>query len=427
MEYELLNKIQSPIDVKRLKINKLDKLSEEVRDKIINTVSNNGGHIASSLGAVEIAVALHYVFTTPLDKLVWDVGHQSYAHKLLTGRFSNFDTLRTKNGISGFTNRFESKHDSFGAGHSSTSISAALGLAEAKKLKNERGKVIAIIGDGSLTSGLAFEGLNNAGALKRDLIVVLNDNEMSISPNVGALSSWFSKKYSGTTISRLRRHVKDLLISAGNPGEDILKILRKGVESTKVLLTPGLLFEGFGFNYVGPIDGNNIKELVDVFKASQKSHEPLLIHTRTVKGKGYKPAEKSPTKFHGIGAFNIETGEIYKSNNKDLSYSDIFGNALVEAAEKNDRVVAITAAMTEGTGLQKFREQFPDRFYDVGITEGHAVVFAAALAAEPPSPKTVVAASLSHSIKLSVTDCAPSLSRSKSGSIKVKIISEPIK
>lgn len=384
----LLENIDSPIDLKELSVDELPQLAEEVRELIIDTVSEKGGHLASSLGAVELALCLHYVLDTPRDKVIWDVGHQAYAHKIITGRRAQFPTLRDSGGISGFPRPAESPYDAFGVGHSSTSISAALGMAAARDLSGDDYRVFSVIGDGSLTAGLAFEGLNQAGHLKKDLVVVLNDNEMSISKNVGALSSFLSRKITGRFATRLKQEVESFITSIPRIGDRLMGIAKRAEDSLITLLTPGMLFEGLGFNYVGPIDGHDTDELVSVLRNIKSLKGPVLLHVLTKKGKGYEPAELDPSSFHGLGPFVKETGKLKKKSAR--SYTGVFSSALLEIAEKDDRVVAITAAMPEGTGLAKFAEKYPERFFDVGIAEQHALTFAAGLAKEGFVPVTAI-------------------------------------
>lgn len=373
----MIEDIKSPDTLKKLSIKELTELASELRDIITKAVSHSGGHLASNLGVVELSIALHYVFDTPEDKLIWDVGHQSYAHKLLTGRYKDFSTLRRYKGISGFPKVSESPYDAFGTGHSSTSISAGLGMIEAREKKGEDFKVIAIIGDGAMTSGLAFEGLNHAGHLKRDLIVILNDNEMSISKNVGALSSYLNRILTGDPYQRFKKDTKSLIESIPRVGGHFSKLAQKVEETLKGLFLPGVLFEELGFNYIGPLDGHNIELLIETFKKVKGSNLPTLIHVITKKGKGYEPSEKDPSQFHGIGPFELETGEPLSGG---ITYSDVFGRSILELADMDGRVVAITAAMKDATGLKAFSEKYPERFYDVGIAEGHAVTFAGGLA-----------------------------------------------
>jgi 1-deoxy-D-xylulose-5-phosphate synthase len=384
----LLDKIDSPADLKALAVPELPKLCAEIREEIIEVCSRNGGHLGSSLGAVEIIVAMHYVFSSPEDKLVWDVGHQAYAHKLLTGRRDRFRTIRTEGGLAGFPERAESPHDAFGVGHASTSISAAVGFAEAKRLSGAPGKVVALIGDGAMTGGEAFEGLNQAGYLKRDLIVVLNDNEMSISPNVGAMSEWLSKKFTSRTYNRWRHQVKDFLGKMPR-GADAIEAIRHGITAAKALVSPAVLFEGLGFNYVGPVDGHDVAGLVETFDKLVQFGGPVLLHVMTQKGKGYHAAEQDEaTRGHGLSFFDIETGVVKKTPAK--SWTDLFAEALCDEMDRDERVVAITAAMLEGTGLIRCKEAFPERTYDVGIAEPHAVTFAAGLACEGIRPVVAI-------------------------------------
>lgn len=387
---KLLDSINSPADLRQLEPEMLEQLADEIRRKIIQTVAQTGGHLAPSLGVVELTMAIHYVFDTPRDKLIWDVGHQSYAHKLLTGRQDRFHTLRQYKGISGFPKRAESNYDVVETGHSSTSISYGLGIAAAKDILNDTGRVITVIGDGSMTAGLAFEGLNHAGHVDKNLIVILNDNEMSISPNVGAMSSFLSRKLTGKTMSNLKRHVEERLKALSSVGENILSVLKKSEESFKGFFTPGMLFEALKFEYVGPIQGHQLDDLIDTLKnIRDHSHGPVLVHVLTTKGKGYEPAEKNPGDYHGVGPFDIKTGKPYPSSG-NISFTEVFGSTMCKLGRQNDRLVAITAAMPAGTGLTQFSEQFPDRFFDVGIAEQHAVTFAAGLAMAGMRPVVAV-------------------------------------
>ncbi len=384
-----LSEIKSPQDVKSLKLGELNRLAEELRSTIIERVSRNGGHLASNLGAIEMTIALHYVFNSPEDKIIWDVGHQSYAHKILTGRHERFHTLRKHGGISGFPNRSESPHDPFGTGHSSTSISAALGILEGRDRIGKDFKVIAVIGDGAMTAGLAFEGLNHAGHLKKDLIVLLNDNEMSISKNVGALSSYLTRILSGELFQRFKKETKHLMEIFPRLGEHFSKFAQKTEDTIKYFFLPGMLFEELGFSYVGPVDGHNIEKLIDTFNLIKNNTTPTLIHAVTKKGKGYRFSEDYPSTFHGIGPFEKDTGGT-KKDGKVQSFSSAFGDAVVEIAQNDPRIIAITAAMAEGTGLDKFADSFPERFYDVGIAEPHAVTFAAGLAIQGLKPVVAI-------------------------------------
>jgi 1-deoxy-D-xylulose-5-phosphate synthase len=386
----LLETISSPADLKKLSVEQLPQLAQEIRELIIKTVACTGGHLAPNLGVVELTIALHYCFDSPRDKIIWDVGHQAYTHKILTGRRDIFHSLRQSGGLSGFPKRVESPHDAFDTGHSSTSISAALGMAVGKCLKKERHHVIAVIGDGSMTAGLAFEGLNNAGDLNKDLIVVLNDNEMSISPNVGALASFLSRKLTKRAIVYARRQFENFLKMVPGIGDDLTLWAKKSEESFKSFLTPGMLFEALKFNYLGPVQGHRFDHLLETFNNVKNLTGPVLVHVLTTKGKGYRPAESDPTCFHGCGSFDLQTGEAKKSLSDVPSYTAIFGETMVKLAREDQRLVAITAAMPDGTGLVDFRLHFPERFFDVGICEQHAVTFAAGLAQEGLRPVVAI-------------------------------------
>jgi 1-deoxy-D-xylulose-5-phosphate synthase len=388
---KMLDQIKSTRDVKKLDLEELETLCQEIREEILLTVSKTGGHLASSLGVVELTAVLHYVFDFPRDKVVWDVGHQSYAHKLLTGRRDRFHTLRQYEGISGFPKRDESPYDAFDSGHSGTSISSALGMAEARRLKGEEGRIIAVIGDGSMTAGLAFEGLNQAGHIDQDLIVILNDNEMSISRNVGALSSYLNRLMTGELVNRFRNDMKDFLETLPGIGKSVLRFAKQAEESVKGFLMPGLLFEELGMKYIGPIDGHRLDYLIETFQNIKKLKGPILVHVVTKKGKGYPPAERNPDLFHGVPPFIIETGELRNdSKKKPPTYTEVFGETLCQLAKENKRLVAITAAMQSGTGLEEFSRRFPERFYDIGIAEQHAVTFAAGLALEGMKPVVAI-------------------------------------
>jgi 1-deoxy-D-xylulose-5-phosphate synthase len=386
----LLDTINNPQELKKLPPELLPQLAQEIRETIISTVARTGGHLAPSLGVVELSIALHYVFDCPRDKIVWDVGHQAYAHKLLTGRQDRFHTLRQHGGLSGFPKRGESPYDAFDTGHSSTSISAALGIASARCLKRERHRVIAVIGDGSMTAGIAFEGLNNAGDLNKDLIVVLNDNGMSIAPNVGALSSFFSRKLTRPTMVFLKKQVENLLRALPAIGEEMVSWAKRSEESFKAFFTPGMLFEALKFTYLGPVNGHRLNHLIETFNNVKNLQGPILVHVLTTKGKGYEPAETDPTGFHGLGKFDPDTGEPKKSVSEVPSYTEVFGDTLVRLARQDPKVVAITAAMPDGTGLVDFRQEFPTRFFDVGICEQHAVTFAGGLALEGMRPVATI-------------------------------------
>ena len=386
----LLDSINSPDDLKLLKLEQLPQLAQEIRGEIISTVSKTGGHLASSLGVVELTIALHYVFNAPQDKIIWDVGHQSYAHKLLTGRREQFHTLRQYGGISGFPRREESRYDSFNVGHSSTSISAALGMAEARCLKGEKHKVIAVIGDGSLMAGIALEGLNHAGHIKKDLIVILNDNEMSISPNVGALSAYLSRIITGQFYNRFKKEMVAFMSTIPGIGKSVLKVAKQSEEFLKGLLVPGLLFEELGFRYIGPISGHRFDHLLENLRNVKNLSGPILIHVLTSKGKGYTPAEEDPIKFHGTGPFDITTGKSLSKRSSALTYTQVFAKTLIRLAREDTRIIAITAGMPNGTGLDMFYRELPHKFYDVGIAEQHAITFAAGMAMEGLRPVTAI-------------------------------------
>jgi len=355
----LLDRINSPADLKKLKIEELELLCGEIRKRIIETVSKTGGHLAPSLGVVELTVAVHYVFDAPNDKIIWDVGHQAYAHKLITSRRDRFHTLRTYGGISGFPKRDESPYDTFDTGHSSTSISAGLGIATAKALKGEKNRIISIIGDGSMTAGLAFEGLNQAGETEKDLIVILNDNAMSISPNVGAFSSFLSRTMTGRRFVYVRNELRNFIQSIPGVGENIINLARKSEDSFLTFFTPGMLFEAFKFRYIGPIQGHRVDRLIEALNNTLLLEGPVLVHVLTKKGKGYPPAEKDPAHYHGVGSFEVSTGTPPKDSSKSVpSYTEVFGNAMTELGKKEKRLFAITAAMPEGTGLNKFADVF---------------------------------------------------------------------
>ena len=387
----ILDGINDPADIRRRSLPELLALVEEIRREIVETVAVCGGHLASSLGAVELTLALHYVFNTPKDKIVWDVGHQAYAHKIITGRRDRFCTLRRQGGISGFPKREESIYDVFNVGHSGTSISAATGMAEARSLQKQSHKVIAVIGDGSMTSGLAFEGLNWAGYRKEDLIIILNDNEMSISPNVGALSAYMNGMMTGETARKVRTEIKSFLKSTPVIGEQMLRFVRQVEESLKGFLLPGALFEDLGFTYVGPIDGHRLNYLIRTLENVRELQGPVLLHVLTKKGRGYRFAELEPQRFHGTPPFCIETGKVLSDGDgAPPTYTRVFGETMVELARTNPKIVAITAAMCDGTGLDLFARTFPERFYDVGIAEQHGVTFAAGLAAEGMVPVVAI-------------------------------------
>ncbi len=385
----MLDQINSPKDLKKIPRKDLPKLAQEIRQLIVDVVSKTGGHLASNLGVVELTIALHYVFDVPKDKIIWDVGHQAYTHKLLTGRKDRFHTLRQHGGISGFPKITESPCDAFTTGHSSTSISAALGIASAKRLNQDNSKVIAVIGDGSMTAGLAFEGLNQAGDIHKDMIVILNDNDLSIAPNVGALSSLLSRTFSARYLQDLKKEMGEFLRSLPRIGQDAYHYAKRAEESFKAFVTPGMLFEAFNFDYFGPIKGHRLNHLIDILTNIKNINDPVLLHVTTQKGKGYAPAEKNPVYFHGVGCFQVKTGNKVSCSSAP-SYTDIFGNAMVELAETDSKIIAVTAAMPEGTGLVPFSQKFPDRFFDVGIAEQHGVTFAAGLAVEGMKPVVAI-------------------------------------
>ncbi|HEY8484583.1 MAG TPA: 1-deoxy-D-xylulose-5-phosphate synthase [Longimicrobiales bacterium] len=387
----LLDRIDSPEDLRRLPRSQLPELAREVRERMVDVISRVGGHFAPGLGVVELTIALHYVFDTPRDKLIWDVGHQGYPHKILTGRNAAFPTIRKKGGLSGFLRRDESEYDVFGAGHAATSISAALGIATARDLKGEDYRVVAVVGDGAMTCGLAFEGLNNAGHTDRDLIVVLNDNEMSISRNVGAIHKYLTRMVTNPLYNRVRDELKHLLRAApGTLGDTMGSLAGKFEESVLNMLAPGILFKELGFRYVGPVDGHDLDALVETFENVRRMKGPRLVHVLTRKGKGYPPAERSPVVWHGITPFDKISGELARKRDGLPSYTSVFGRGLVELGARNPSLVVITAAMPEGTGTGRFGEAYPDRFFDVGIAEGHAVTFAAGLATQGIRPVAAI-------------------------------------
>ena len=384
--FPLLETVNDPVDLRRLKENQLQPLSDELREFLIQSVSNTGGHLAAGLGTIELTVALHYVFNTPDDRLVWDVGHQSYPHKILTGRREQMHTLRQKDGLSGFPRRDESPYDTFGVGHSSTSVSAALGMALASQYKNEARDVVAVIGDGALTAGMAFEALNHAGDLDANLLVILNDNDMSISQNVGGLSNHLARVLSGRFYASVRESSKKVLSNIPS----VWELARRTEEHVKGLVVPGTLFEELGFNYIGPIDGHDMDTLVKTLKNLRKLKGPRFLHVVTKKGKGFKPAEDNPCTYHGVGPFHPESGKLEKSAASGPSYTQVFGGWLCDMARLDNRLVGITPAMREGSGLVKFSEEFPERYYDVGIAEQHAVTLAGGLACEGLKPVVAI-------------------------------------
>jgi 1-deoxy-D-xylulose-5-phosphate synthase len=388
--YPYLDRVNVPSDFRSFTIPELRGLADDVREYLIDVVSKTGGHLGAGLGAVELSVALHYVFNTPEDKIIWDVGHQAYPHKILTGRKDRLPTIRQYKGLSGFLKRSESPYDVFGAGHASTGISAAAGIVAARDMMGKTFKVVAIVGDGSMTGGLAYEGMNNAGLLKKDMIVVLNDNNMSIGPNVWAISKYFTEMIANPSYNRFKTNVVELTEKLDQFGDRIRKIASRVEEGIKVIITPGMLFEALGFRYFGPINGHNVAQLVKIFEEVKQYRGPILVHTITQKGKGYEPAEKDEQRLHGVTPFNKVTGQAAKKTDGPPSYTKVFGSALVEIARKNSRVVGITAAMPDGTGLDQLADALPDRFYDVGIAEQHAVTFAAGLATQGCIPVVAI-------------------------------------
>lgn len=390
MEYKYLPRIDSPADLRKLRREELPVVVEELRDYMVTVISKIGGHLASSLGAAELTVALHYTFDTPKDKIVWDIGHQAYGHKILTGRRDRLPTIRQYGGISGFPSREESPYDTFNVAHAGTAISGALGMAVARDLKGEDYNVVAVLGDAGLTVGEELEGINNLGTLQKKVLVVLNDNMMSISPNVGAMAGYLNRIVHGQAYHRLREEVEKLILSVPRLGPRLLRLSKSIVDSAKTVLIPGLVFEELGFEYIGPINGHDIQELLGVLAKVKNNPKPTLVHIVTQKGKGYHIAEQLPVKYHGVTQFDVSTGAFHKAPASAPSYTSVFGKAMCELAEKDARVVAITAAMSEGTGLDEFSKRFPNRFFDVGIAEQHAVTFAVGLACEGMRPVAAI-------------------------------------
>ncbi|MDG5815334.1 1-deoxy-D-xylulose-5-phosphate synthase [Chitinispirillales bacterium ANBcel5] len=387
----ILETINSPSDIQSLPVESLETLAQEIREFLIERVSKTGGHLASSLGVVELTLALHHCYRTPKDKIVWDVGHQAYTHKILTGRREMFHTIRQHEGLSGFPRISESEYDSFSVGHASTSISAALGLAVGRDIHKSDNSVVAVIGDGSLSGGLALEGLNNLGTSSTRMTVVLNDNEMSISKNVGALSRYLTRVITDKRYNKLKSEIWDLLGNLPNVGKGIRNIVRTVDDAVKHVIIPGKLFEDMGLRYIGPVDGHNVSEMLEVFNfVKNETNGPILVHVLTKKGKGYRYAEQDATKYHGISKFSPQTGDVIKNKPTAPSYSSVFGSAMVELGKEREDLVAITAAMPDGTGLNEFRDKYPDRFFDVGIAEGHAVTFAAGLALQGLKPVVAI-------------------------------------
>ena len=386
---KLLDSVDSPQDLKNIPVEKLPELAKEIRDMLLDTISKTGGHLSSNLGVVELTLAMHYVFNSPIDKFVWDVGHQSYVHKLLTGRKSRFDTLRQYDGLCGFTRREESQHDHWNCGHGGTSISAALAFAKARDLKKEKNDVVAVIGDGSLTAGMAFEGLNHTGHIQSNMIVVLNDNEWSISANVGGMSAHLSKIMTGQVMLKIKQEIGQLLLAVPGIGKEITRYAHKIDEAIKGVFIPGRLFEDLGFRYVGPIDGHDVEALIDSFTTVKNLKGPTLMHVITRKGKGYEQAEEKADVWHGAKPFNVSTGEFHKKK-ANPAYTNVFASALIELAKEDEKVVGITAAMPDGTGISKFGKEFPARTFDVGMAEQHGVSFAGALAIEGFRPVAAI-------------------------------------
>lgn len=410
-EYKYLFDIDSPNDLRKLSEDALQQVSSEVREYMIDTITRIGGHFGAGLGVVELTVALHYVFNTPTDKIVWDTGHQGYPHKILTGRRELLHTIRHKGGISGFLKRSESPYDNYGAGHASTSISAALGMAVARDLNQKNHKVIAVIGDGAMTGGLAYEAMNNVGVQKRNMIVILNDNNISIEPNVSAFSNYFNELYASSAVQMVRDNIWNMTKRMDELGDRIRKIASRIEDGVKAIITPGVLFETLGFNYFGPINGNNIYKLVNILKKVKDMSGPIFLHIMTKKGKGYAPAESDDKALHAIGSVDKLTGKTIIKSNPDIiklpKYSDVFGEAMIELCRMNPKIVGITAAMGEGTGLHKIEKDFKDRYFDVGIAEGHAVTFAAGMAAEGIIPVCAIYSSfLQRAYDHLIHDCS---------------------
>ncbi|MGD1045845.1 MAG: 1-deoxy-D-xylulose-5-phosphate synthase [Bacteroidota bacterium] len=409
--YQFLNSINLPEDLRMLDVQELRTVCAEVREYLIDCVSKTGGHLGAGLGAVELTVALHYVFNTPEDKLVWDVGHQAYPHKILTGRKDRMETIRTLGGLSGFLKRTESEFDTFGAGHASTAISAALGIAAARDLEKKNFKVAAIVGDGSMTGGMTYEAMNNAGVLKKDIIVVLNDNQMgslsSLEPSVWSFHNYFTKMLTHPTYNKFKANVWDLTGKLDSFGDRLRMVAKQMEKGIKAVVTPGMLFEALGFRYFGPINGHNVVKLVEIFRQVKDLNGPILIHVITEKGKGYAPAEREVTRLHGVTPFDKITGISPEKNDRPPTYTDIFGKALVEICKQNTKVVGITAAMSDGTGLLQLHEEMPERFFDVGIAEPHAVTFAAGMATEGYVPVVAIYSTfMQRAFDQVVHDCA---------------------
>jgi 1-deoxy-D-xylulose-5-phosphate synthase len=409
--FKFLDDIRYPSDLRKLEVKDLRTVCAELRDYLIDCVSKTGGHFGAGLGAVELAVALHYVFNTPEDKIVWDVGHQAYPHKILTGRKELMHTIRQLGGLSGFLKRSESEYDAFGAGHANTAISAALGMAVARDLAGEKFRVVAVVGDGSMTGGMAYEAMNNAGMLKKDIVVVLNDNQMgslsSLEPRIWSFQNYFMELLTHPTYNKFKANVWDLTGKLDTFGDRLRSIAQQMEKGIKAVVTPGMLFEALGFRYFGPVNGHNIVKLVEIFEHSKSLSGPILIHAITQKGKGYPPAEHEATRLHGVTPFDKITGVSLKKDNEPPSYTEIFGNAIVEICKQNPKVVGITAAMPDGTGLIQLHEQMPERFFDVGIAEQHAVTFAAGMATQGYIPVCAIYSTfLQRAFDQVVHDCA---------------------
>jgi 1-deoxy-D-xylulose-5-phosphate synthase len=388
--YPYLDRVQYPADFRKFSVPELRGLANDVREYLIEMVSRTGGHLGAGLGTVELTVALHHVFNTPVDKLVWDVGHQAYPHKILTGRKDRLGTIRQYRGLSGFLKRSESEYDTFGAGHASTAISAAVGMVAARELNGLDYKVVAVVGDGSMTGGMVYEGMNNAGILKKDIIVVLNDNNMSIAPNVWAISNYFTELIANPSYNRFKRNVVELTEKLDNWGDRIRKVAARVEEGIKVIITPGILFESLGFRYFGPINGHNMAQLVRIFQEVKDYSGPILVHTITQKGKGYKPAESDVQRLHGVTPFDKVTGQASAKSSGPPAYTRVFGEAMVQLVRQNPRIVGITAAMPDGTGLDLLQKEIPKNFFDVGIAEQHGVTFAAGLATQGCIPVAAI-------------------------------------
>ena len=390
IKYPVLSKVEYPADIRKLDIGQLKQLCTDIREYLIDTISEVGGHFGGGLGTVELTVALHNVFNTPYDQIVWDTGHQAYPHKILTGRKDKLGTIRKLNGISGFLKRNESEYDSFGAGHATTSISAALGMAVARDMKKEKRKIVAIIGDGAMTGGMAYEAMNNSGIIKTDLVVVLNDNNMSIGPNVWQISNYFTEMIAHPDYNKFKGQIWDLTGKLDHFGDRLRKIAGRLERGIKAVITPGMVFEALGFRYFGPVNGHNVHQLIKIFEQVKGLKGPILVHVNTEKGKGYKPAEEHEQRYHAATPFDKVTGKAYKKSGGSQSYTTVFGNALVEIVKDNPRIIGITAAMADGTGLDILQKAYPDNFINVGIAEEHGVTFAAGIATQGITPVVAI-------------------------------------